>query len=66
MFNKDQIPVTNDDFSVPLNYTNVVGAFALSDIYNMILILEQIGPDLYWYIQFNTNPVILAMIWKGY
>jgi hypothetical protein len=51
MFNKDQIPVTNDDFSVPLNYTNVVGAFALSDIYDMILILEQIGPDLYWYIQ---------------
>ena len=51
MFEKGQIPVTNENISVPFNYSNVVGAFELSEIYDLILILEQKGPDLYWYIQ---------------
>ena len=66
MFDKGQIPVTNENFAVPFNYSNVVGSFALSDIYDMMLILEQIGPDLYWYIHQNSNPKLLALIMPGY
>jgi hypothetical protein len=66
MFDKSQIPITNQNFAVSLNYSNVVASFALSDIYDMILILEQNGPDLYWYIQQNSNPGLLALIMPGY
>jgi hypothetical protein len=49
MFNKDQIAITNEDFSVRFNNTNVIGAFSLSEMYDDMLVLVQSGPDLYWY-----------------
>lgn len=56
MFNKDQIAITNEDFSIGFNYTNVIGVFSLSEIYDNMLVLVQSGPDLYWYHQISSDP----------
>ena len=56
MFNKDQIAITNEDFSISFNYTNVIGVFSLSEIYDNMLVLVQSGPDLYWYHQISSDP----------